>query len=78
MRHIPLSPQIRKAASALGIEPYTLATSGGEDYELLFTAPPNRKVDAVWIGEITETDMTFIDKNGKERAFSPEGYQHWH
>jgi len=78
MRHLPLSSQMRKAASALGIEPYALATSGGEDYELLFTAPRGRKVDAVVIGEITESERIFVDRNGTERPFSPEGYQHWH
>lgn len=78
MRHLPLSREMKKAAAALGLGPYTLATSGGEDYELLFTAPPNRKVDAVRIGEITESGRVFVDRSGKERPFSPEGYRHWH
>jgi thiamine monophosphate kinase len=68
---------MRKAASALDIDPYALATSGGEDYELLFTAPPDRKVDAVRIGEITESERIFVEMNRKERPFSPRGYQHW-
>jgi len=78
MGHLPLSSQMQKAAGALGIDPYRLATSGGEDYELLFTASPKRKVDAVCIGEITESDRVFIDRNGREYPLSPEGYQHWH
>lgn len=78
MRQLPLSPQMKKAAAALGIEPYELATSGGEDYELLFTAPPRRKVDAVCIGEITTSGKIFIDGNGEKRQFSTEGYEHWH
>lgn len=78
MRDLPLSAQMRRVASALELEPYSLATSGGEDYELLFTTAPGRKMDAVLIGEITESDRTVIKRNGKEVPFSPEGYQHWH
>jgi thiamine-monophosphate kinase len=78
MRDLPLSAHMRRAASALELEPYTLATSGGEDYELLFTAPRGRKVDAILIGEVTESDRIFVKRNGKEVQFSPEGYQHWH
>lgn len=34
---IPLSPALRAAGLALGLDPLHLALSGGEDYELLFT-----------------------------------------
>lgn len=78
MRQLPLSPQMKRAAFALGMDPYELATSGGEDYELLFTAPPKRKVDAIWIGEITDSERIFVEKNGKKRPFSTEGYVHWY
>jgi thiamine-monophosphate kinase len=78
MRHLPVSREMKRAASALGLDAYTLAASGGEDYELLFSGPPDIKVDAVRIGEITETGRVFVDANGKERHFSPEGYRHWH
>ena len=44
---IPISAEMRKAASCLGLSPLTLALSGGEDYELLFTAPPGKKVKAL-------------------------------
>ncbi len=77
LRSIPLSSGMRKAAESIGKDPYGLATSGGEDYELLFTASPGRKVDAVRIGEITRSDRILIDRKGRERLFMPEGYQHW-
>lgn len=77
MRQLPLSPQMKRAAAALGIEPYNLATYGGEDYELLFTAPPKRKVNAICIGEITDSEKIFVDRNGGKRQFSTEGYEHW-
>lgn len=78
MGQLPLSSQMKKAAGALGSDPYKLATCGGEDYVLLFTASSKRKVDAVCIGEITESDRVFIDRNGREKPLLPEGYQHWH
>ena len=38
---IPVSDEMRRVAEVLGLDPLRLAVSGGEDYELLFTAPPN-------------------------------------
>lgn len=36
---IPVSPDTKEAAEQMGLEPVTMALSGGEDYELLFTVP---------------------------------------
>lgn len=77
IKDLPLSVQMKKTASFLGKEPYVLATSGGEDYELLFTAPPRRRVNAACIGEITGSERVVVEQDGSERPFSPEGYQHW-
>jgi len=74
---IPISAEMRTAASCLGLSPLTLALSGGEDYELLFTAPPGKKVKASHIGDITESKRVIIDSTGKERPFSAGGYQHF-
>jgi thiamine-monophosphate kinase len=38
---LPISPACRAYARASGISPIQLALTGGEDYELLFTASPN-------------------------------------
>ncbi|MGD0885178.1 MAG: thiamine-phosphate kinase [Thermodesulfovibrionales bacterium] len=77
LKQVPLSPQMKKAASALGLDPYTLATSGGEDYELLFTAPSRRKLDAPCIGEITTSDRVVVHLDKSEKPFFAEGYRHW-
>jgi thiamine-monophosphate kinase len=74
---IPMSAEMIKAASCLGLSPLTLALSGGEDYELLFTAPPGKKVRALCIGDITESRRIIVDSSGNERPFSAEGYQHF-
>jgi thiamine-monophosphate kinase len=38
---IPISPSCRKAADAAGMDPLAWALTGGEDYELVFTVPPD-------------------------------------
>lgn len=38
---LPVSPACRTYASAIGVSPIRLALTGGEDYELLFTASPH-------------------------------------
>jgi thiamine-monophosphate kinase len=74
---IPVSSELKKAASYLGISPIKLALSGGEDYELLFTAPDRKKVEAVYIGEITKSERLIVDSSGKEKSFTAKGYQHF-
>lgn len=77
LKDIPVSSQMKKAASFLEIDPYKLATSGGEDYELLFTASPEKKVDAECIGEVTASSRVVVDIDNKERFLTPEGFEHW-
>ncbi len=60
---LPLSSQLRAFARQHNVDPLKLALAGGEDYELLFTAPAKHhqkvlnvsrstKVPIAWIGEI--------------------------
>ncbi|MBM4137552.1 MAG: thiamine-phosphate kinase [Nitrospira sp.] len=77
LENVPLSSELREAASCLGISPTKLALSGGEDYELLFTAPSNQKVKAIYIGKITKSERVIVDSSGRETTFSPQGYQHF-
>ncbi len=73
----PISEQLKKAARYLGVDPLTFVLGGGEDYELLFTAPGNRKIDAICVGEITRSGMTIEDKKGRTRRASVKGYEHF-
>ncbi len=77
MERIPLSRGMRRTARALGIEPHSLATGGGEDYELILTVPPRRKIDLPCIGEITPSGMVVAGPGKRERELRPEGYTHW-
>jgi thiamine-monophosphate kinase len=82
---IPLSLSLRKAAAYLVNIPVYYALSGGEDYELLFTAPPEkvRKLRSLGIplheiGEITRNRARIIlDHAGKRTSFSATGYDHF-
>jgi thiamine-monophosphate kinase len=44
---IPLSAKFKEIAGALSLDPYELALTGGEDYELLFTVAPDRLTSAM-------------------------------
>ncbi len=58
---IPLAKGVAEIAAAAGRDPLELATSGGEDYELLAALPPDRLSDAsISIGEAAETTLTPI------------------
>jgi thiamine-monophosphate kinase len=74
---IPVSENLIKAASYLGLDPFSLASGGGEDYELLFTAPKGIKVKAIFIGEVTEKGRVLVEEGGLERKIPAEGYQHF-
>jgi thiamine-monophosphate kinase len=87
---IPISDKMKKAAEIIGLDPLHLATSGGEDYELLFTAPsemqiPNPKLKTqnsellkvTCIGEIIEKDRVIVDVTGREFSMKAEGYHHF-
>jgi len=76
-KNIPLSSELKKVASHLGVSPIKLALSGGEDYELLFTASTEKMIKAKYIGDITESKRVIIDTAGRENTFSAEGYQHF-
>ena len=39
---LPVQGGVGEVAEAAGVEPLTLASGGGEDYELLATVPPER------------------------------------
>jgi thiamine-monophosphate kinase len=40
LERVPISPHTRESARRLGLDPLELALYGGEDYQLLFTLPP--------------------------------------
>ena len=54
---LPLSKPLSRATDLLDLSPAMLAVNGGEDYELLFTAPPDAAVTVEQIGQACELDL---------------------
>ncbi len=87
---LPIGDAARQVARAVGADAVTWATSGGEDYELLFTAAPAhaaalaRRVTAetgtpvIAIGEIRPAGagVRFVDEAGRSLAVRP-GFDHF-
>lgn len=82
---IPLSGELDEASAALGSDPLHFAVSGGEDYEMLFTAKhfpmelynENHDIGISCIGEITSGERSVIDDRGRRTPLKSEGYQHF-
>lgn len=86
---IPLSVQFNSLASQLTDDPQVLALSGGEDYELCFTAPPvNREkiayrtkkcgVTATPVGIVTNLPgVNVINEDGSPFNTTTDGFKHF-
>jgi thiamine-monophosphate kinase len=87
---IPLSGLYRKWIRSYAKDSYEMALCGGEDYELLFTAPPEKreeisslaissKIPITCIGKILpkKEGLYIIKKDGKEYAPSCLGFEHF-
>jgi len=89
LARLPLSESFRTHRFPAGEDPFQLPLAGGEDYELLFTASPARKDDALAllaglgtqatvIGEVTAGGMLqVIAPNGSDYRSAARGYDHF-
>ncbi len=73
--------RVGKPLHAVDLE---LALHGGEDYELLFTAPQNRTIPSriagvpiTQIGRITRTRKVLLINDGAGRKLEPRGWEHF-
>lgn len=76
LERLPLAPGLGEVASAAGRDPRELAATGGDDYELLFTAPPgvDPGVPVTWIGEVEEGEgVEFVSEGGPVEL---SGFEH--
>jgi thiamine-monophosphate kinase len=77
---LPTAPGHAAAANALGRDPTELALSGGEDYELLFTATESSEAEAVAtkVGEITAgSAVEVVDSAGQPLELKTSGFRHF-
>lgn len=76
---IPISTQALNACKGLGLDAFKIATSGGEDYALLFTAPEGDYASSTRIGKIVSKGkgLSVVDAKGHTEKIEPEGYKHF-
>ncbi|MDI9617803.1 thiamine-phosphate kinase [Methanothermobacter sp.] len=80
---LPVPSQVSEAASLVGVDPLELALYYGEDFELVFTAPPDamdelsRIMEVHIIGEVIESpSIEMVDKHGDTYKLHVRGYEH--
>ena len=77
---LPLDAGFAAASRSLGADHLELALTGGEDYELLFSAPRSSSADAIGtaIGSIVEGDgVRVLDTDGRPLTLGAEGFRHF-
>lgn len=86
---VPLSPQIRELSTAMGRDPLDWALRGGEDYELLLTAPPERVDDLIAavgavglpltdVGEVLAAPGIWLQRpDGRREPLGAAAWQHF-
>lgn len=80
---LPVEEDTRQLARSLGHDPAILAATGGEDYELLISAPEqvldaladSIKIPLTTIGEVTPGDVAF--RRGEEPVDGLSGWDHF-
>lgn len=81
LEKLPISPNLKSFCSRYGLDEYKLATGGGEDYELLFTAHPGIEASVDFpiykIGEIVPGDSLIWTLNGTAVDFNVNGFNHF-
>lgn len=86
---VPISPRVQTAASCLNRAALTLALTGGEDYLLLFTSPPEIAgglarsfaeaglLAPLPLGRIVPGDRVILETSGGDLDISGHGYDHF-
>ncbi|MBM4288399.1 MAG: thiamine-phosphate kinase [Deltaproteobacteria bacterium] len=87
--NLPIPGPVAEVAALMGREPWDLALRGGEDYQLLFTAPPGQKQviqryfrqaglpEPVCIGEIIPGSGVRLRLHAGEIDISGTGFDHF-
>jgi thiamine-monophosphate kinase len=86
IENLPLSPAVKSLNN--DSQAYQWALSGGDDYELCFTVPPEKmadiamliaqgKLQATVIGEVTAGSKVICEYEGEPFELAKTGYQHF-
>jgi thiamine-monophosphate kinase len=73
---VRITIELERLPLAAGVDDPRVAASAGEDYELLFTAPPDLDLpgDITWIGTVSEGSGLVLTLHGEPLELS--GYEH--
>ena len=89
IQHLPLSREFKEFESSQSFDKINYALTGGEDYELLFTCPPEKEEDLLQsaheetfaitkIGTITDSEeLLLLDHNEQPYPLDTLGYDHF-
>lgn len=90
LSRLPISEEYRKEVKAYSPDPYALALTGGEDYELLFTSAPEKEqavgklarelgIPITAIGEVVAVaqGVTIYGEGDKEYPIAQRGHDHF-
>jgi thiamine-monophosphate kinase len=86
LERLPLAEGVEQVARAAGLDPVELAATAGDDYELLLTAPPERREDLgraaadadvalTWLGRV-ESGAGVVLRTAAGGALGRGGYEH--
>ena len=84
----PIHPLVLKFAERKNLDPVSLAFNGGEEYELVFTYPPEEEhrinvalqgvgCDLINIGVVSENEEIYYKKNKNLIPIKPGGWDHF-
>jgi thiamine-monophosphate kinase len=84
LAQLPLATGVVEVAAATGRDPTELAAAGGDDYELLFTAPRERQaaiedaagLPVAWIGSVEAGSGVTLERPDGAVAEELRGYEH--
>ena len=74
---VPIDSEVRRAGEVLGEDPLDWALFGGEDFELLYTAPEEERMPGYEVGVITEEEDVYIERGGTREPLTRWGYDHF-
>ena len=84
LERLPLADGVAEVAAATGRDPIELAAGGGDDYELLFTAPADRReaieggagLPVAWLGSVEAGSGVVLTGPDGAVAEQLRGYEH--
>lgn len=74
-----LPAQMRDAAAALGVDPYTWLLAGGDDHALAATFPAGTELPSRWlvVGHVQESAVPEVTVDGRQFGDGPGGWDHF-